>query len=147
MASGSILAPSSTAVYTCRHTVAASDTPFVNTANLTATDTSTLQQLTASDSVRDFVQLPLITITKGEQVNSTAAGAYIHGPVTAYVGDTVHYLMTITNTRSIEVKPTLTDVLGAGGSCDSGTLTSAGGLDVNGKLQPGQSAAWTCSHP
>src|SRR6185369_9217439 len=61
---------------------------------------------------------PSVQITKLEQVNGT--GGFVAGPLTANVGDTVNYQLTVT------AGPTaLTNVTLADANCDAGTISPA----------------------
>src|SRR6202035_2839461 len=58
---------------------------------------------------------PAITLVKLEQVNSTSANGYVHGPVQGLAGDTVDYQMTVINTGNTDLVINFTDQ-----QCDTG---------------------------
>ena len=64
-------------------------------------------------------------------------GSYVRGPIGTKVGQTIAYLILVTNTGNVELTVKLTDRL-----CDSGTLHAHGTTT----LPPGGSVTYTCSH-
>ncbi|MFP5369739.1 MAG: hypothetical protein ACLGI3_03195, partial [Actinomycetes bacterium] len=59
-----------------------------------------------------------------------------------YVGDTLTYTMTAVNTGDID----LAGVVLADPMCDAGTLAGPTGDDGDGRLERGETWAWTCTH-
>jgi len=89
---------------------------------------------------------PAITLVKLEQVNSTSANGYVHGPVHGLASDTVDYQMTVVNTGNTDLVINFTDL-----QCDSGTLS--GPSVISGKydsgtqtLASGGELQYTCLH-
>ena len=123
-------------LYTCSHLVSASDAPsFTNSACAQGSGNNT--QVSSCDHV--VVPIPLISLLKQERINST--GSFTHGPVTGNVGDTVNYLMTVTNTGGTPLVLNFTDA-----KCDSGTLSGPSPSLSNNTLQIGEQVQYTCSH-
>jgi hypothetical protein len=89
---------------------------------------------------------PAITLVKLEQVNSTSANGYVHGPVHGFAGDTVDYQMTVINTGNTDLVINFTDQ-----ECDSGTLSAPSVISGNYNagtqtLASGGELQYTCSH-
>jgi hypothetical protein len=87
---------------------------------------------------------PAITLHKLERIGSS--GSFTHGPVTGNVGETVNYVMTVTNTGNTTLRLAFTDP-----QCDSGTLSApsvlSGTYDAATKtLSAGGELQYTCSH-
>jgi uncharacterized repeat protein (TIGR01451 family) len=72
---------------------------------------------------------------KTERVGN--AGSYVRGPIGTKVGQTLAYLILVTNTGNVELTVKLTDRL-----CDNGTLHAHGTTT----LPPGGSVTYTCTH-
>jgi hypothetical protein len=114
---GHILPVGASVQYTCSHVLAVGDAPtYTNTASVTGTAPDN-SQVTDSDSVNANVHLtPPITLTKLERIGNT--GSFTSGPVTGNPGETVTYLMTVTNTGQTPLKLAFSDP-----RCDTGTLS------------------------
>lgn len=85
-----------------------------------------------------------ITLLKTERDGSS--GSFTTGPITGYVGDTIEYQMTVTNTGNTPLTIAFMD-----DHCDSGTLSLPtvlyGSWDAtNLVLQPGSALLYSCSH-
>jgi len=79
--------------------------------------------------------VPGLAVLKTERIGST--GAYVAGPLTAQVGDTIEYQIVVTNTGQLSETVNLTDA-----HCDTGTLSPGGAQTIG----PGASMTYTCSH-
>jgi plastocyanin len=89
---------------------------------------------------------PAIKLIKLEQVNSTSANGYVHGPVHGFASDTVDYQMTVINTGNTDLVINFTDQ-----QCDFGTLSGpsviSGTYNAGTQtLSSGGELQYTCSH-
>jgi uncharacterized repeat protein (TIGR01451 family) len=136
-------------VYTCTMPVpphaAGEEDPIHNTVTATATDDDG-HTVTATDGHTTDILHPGLALDKKVRVGT---GPYVDGPVEAYVGDTLDYRVTVRNTGDA----VLSLAWGAGKSaafvdprCDKATIAGPAGDDGNGRLDPGETWTYTCSH-
>ncbi len=136
-------------IYTCQHTLAVADTdPYVNTASVVGTVPSTGATVNANDAVQASIVLaPSLTIVKSQRdvtSNTPSDGSYTAAALTANVGDTISYHITVTNTGQTPLALALNDPTCSPASIQgpfpvSGTLTGS-------TLSPGGVAYFSCSH-
>jgi hypothetical protein len=81
-----------------------------------------------------------ITVVKQQQIAGSGSG-YTTAPLTGQVGQTVDYLITVTNTGSVPVSLNFSDP-----HCDPGTIVGPTGPLNGGKLAGGSTVEYTCQH-
>ena len=126
--------------FTCSHKLTAADAgngSFTNTASVTGNGPAPNNTPVSAGPVSVIVNIPpSITIAKSERVNG--GGAFVTGPLTANVGDTVNYQITVVAGQTPLTAVSLSDP-----QCDSGTLSPSGAQS----FVANQSRVFTCSHP
>jgi hypothetical protein len=134
------LAPAESATYTCSMLLSSTGT-HTNTASVTGTPPSGdgPAMMHTSNTVSATVPVePAFTLLKEQ---ARPAGAFTTAPVAGFVGETITYRVTVTNTGNVA----LTFAEGAfnDAQCDEGTLSE----EFAGVLEPGQSqTAGVCEH-
>jgi hypothetical protein len=83
---------------------------------------------------------PSITVLKQQQILGSGSG-YTTAPLTGNAGQTVAYLIAVTNTGSVPVSLSFSDP-----HCDAGTIVGPTGPLSGGKLAAGSTVDYTCLH-
>ncbi len=83
---------------------------------------------------------PSLTVVKQQQILGSGSG-YTTAPLTGKVGQTVAYLITVTNTGSVPLSLNFSDP-----HCDAGTIVGPTGPLSGGKLAGGSTVEYTCLH-
>ena len=138
-APGALLPVGDTWVYACRHVVTSGDAdPVANDVDVTVTDslggTGTASDVALADVLHPGVALDAL-------VRRGGSGAFVQGPISARVGDTLHYRFVVTNTGDTPLAVDLDSP-----HCDTGTTSSfAGDADGDGRLDPDETWIATCT--
>lgn len=119
--------------------------PIHNVAQAFGTDTSGTSVGSNESTADARILHPHISVDKKVRVGD--GGAFADGPVTAWVGDTLHYQMVVTNDGGDSSVPTPLTVSLTDAQCDSGTLSGPAGVTLGTSvLAGGASWTFTCSH-
>jgi hypothetical protein len=126
-------------VFTCSHKLTAIDGAvgsYTNRASASGNGPQPPSTPVSATSQTVVVTIPpSVAIAKTERING--AGSFVSGPLSANVGDTVDYQITVTAGQTPLTSVTLSDP-----KCDSGTLSPSGPQS----LQANESRVFTCSH-
>ncbi len=141
--------PRTQVTYTCQHTLAVADTnPYVNAASVIGTVPATGATVNASDAVQASIVLaPSLSIVKSQRdvtSNVPSDGSYTTSTISATVGDTIGYRITVTNTGQTALSLVPSDPQCASSGIQgpvavSGTLTGS-------MLAAGGIAYFACTH-
>jgi uncharacterized repeat protein (TIGR01451 family) len=126
--------------YACSHVVTQqSGDPVLNTVTVTGTDSLGGKDADEDDAAADVVK-PDIEVDKKLRRGST--GAFVEGPISVHVGDTIEYRFEVTNVGDGSLAVEFSDP-----RCDAGTLSGpAGDTDADGRLDGRETWVYRCSH-
>jgi hypothetical protein len=132
---GGVLQPETSATFTCEHLLTEGG-PYTNTATITGTPESGEPITETSNTVVvNVTPEPSFTIEKLQKIDGSAASFTTAGLI-ANVGQTMDYLIVVTNTGNVPLTMTLVDA-----KCEG--IEGGPGLK---SLAPGETTQYTCHH-